>query len=155
MHISVLEFPKPITDDTFISLLSIHSLKTHYNDLRYDIGITDSDVIAPTETFVRPSGDIDFIQRTFDSFDIIRQDHHDHNLSLAICTRNQIQLSKKLYFPQVNGFFVELRKNLIIPLITLLLLYRSHSHFVQSLAHIISNHRISTLITLRSLTHLH
>ena len=99
MHIAVSEFPNPTTDNIVISLLNIRPLKTHYIDLRYDIGIINSDVIALAETFVRPSDGIDFIQRTFDSFDLMRQDHHDHNLSLAILPGSKYSYPKTVLSP--------------------------------------------------------
>ena len=55
-------------DTISFTLLNVRSLRKHCTDLRFDLGITCCDVLALTETHLKPSETNEFIGEHLDAF---------------------------------------------------------------------------------------
>ena len=62
-------------DTISFTLLNVRSLRKHCTDLKFDLGITCCDVLALTETRLKPSETNEFIEEHLDAFRITRQDN--------------------------------------------------------------------------------
>ena len=93
----------------------------------HDCKIAKSDIIALTETHLRPLQNVDSILETFNDFQIVHQDLNNSYLSLAICVSKHegVAVLNKQYFPEVNGILIKVTKGLIE--LKVLLLYRPKS----------------------------
>ena len=131
-----------------ITLLNIRSLRKHSLDIKLDNRLLKSDILAFTETQLKPTHIIPDVEQILCNFNITRHDNNNSYLSLALCTDKKISQSDVLSFPQVNGFSMKIVKNEIS--LRLLLLYRPHSYdrdqFVYSLHDIISTYNIEVVI---------
>ena len=55
-------------DTISFTLLNVRSLRKHCTDLKFDLGITCCDVLALTETHLKPSETNEFIEEHLDAF---------------------------------------------------------------------------------------
>ena len=92
-----------------ISLLNIRSLKKHSIDIKFDLRLFNSDIIALTETQLLPENEI---VNNLCPFNLHRQDHDtDKYLSFALCTRNTVQIREYEYFSSLNALKFTLLNN--------------------------------------------
>ena len=86
------------------SLLNVRSLKKHFAHIRNDSKIIQSDIIAFTETRLKPLQNIDTIQEALSEFQIVHKDQTNNYLSLAICANlsHGVSVSENEFFPQIN-----------------------------------------------------
>ena len=90
------------TNSFIFTLLNIRSLRKHSVDIRYDSVTIQSDLLAFTETRIKPKQYINSIQENLIMFQITRQDNHNDFLSLAICTNKEyIAMLRKKYFAEI------------------------------------------------------
>ena len=103
---------KSNSDNIVTSLLNVRSLKKHCADIKNDSKIIESDIIAFTETHLKPLENIDTIQGALNEFQIVRKDQKNNHLSLAICANlsHGVSVSDNEFFPQVNGIWTEIVK---------------------------------------------
>ena len=76
---------KSNSENIVITLLNVRSLKQHFEDIRNDSKIVQSDIIAFTETHSRPLQNIDMIQQALSEFQILHEEQSNSYLSLAVC----------------------------------------------------------------------
>ena len=130
------------SDSISFTLLNVRSLRKHCTDLKFDIGITCCDVLALTETHLKPSETNEFIEEHLDAFRITRPDNDNDFLSLAFCTKITVQCSRHLFYQEINGLLVTIQKAQI--LLSVLLIYRPKTlhtiQFLMNLENIISHH---------------
>ena len=98
------------SDTISFTLLNVRSLRKHCTDLKFDLGITCCDVLALTETRLKPSETNEFIEEHLDAFQITRQDNENDFLSLAFCTKITVQCSRHLFYQEINGLLVTIKK---------------------------------------------
>ena len=111
-----------------ISLLNIRSLKKHSIDIKFDSRIFNSDVIALTETQLLPQESDDEIVHNLSPFKLHRQDHDtDKYSSMALCTRNTVEIKHCEYFSSLNALKFSLVYSKSQEIQTFLLLYRKQS----------------------------
>ena len=84
-----------------------HKKKQHCTDIKSSSKIIQSDIIAFTETRLKPLQNIDIIQS---EFQIVHEDQTNNYLRLAICANlnHGVSVSDNEFFPQVNGFMQKL-----------------------------------------------
>ena len=96
----------PVTDSKNfqICLLNIRSLQKHSIDIKHDANLNKCDILALTETQLLPHHSDNTIKGNLHPYALHRQDHPtDKYSSLAICTKNNVNLLQKQYFPAING----------------------------------------------------
>jgi hypothetical protein len=105
----MISHPTNISNELTISLLNVRSLKKHSIDIKCDSRLFNSDVIALTETQLRPcDSDID-IMNSLSPFKLYRQDHvTDKYSSMAVCTKSTVEIRGCQYFPSLNALKYEL-----------------------------------------------
>ena len=91
---------KSSSSNIVITLLNITSLKRHYFDVMYDNKIVESDVMAFTETRLKPLQNTNAIEDPLKEFQIIFQNQNNDFFSLAICgnTCHGVLASGKKFF---------------------------------------------------------
>ena len=131
-----------------LTLLNIRSLRKHSLDLKFDYQIINSDVLAFTETRLKPLEPIDFIQSNLNLFQINRHDNENDFLSLALCTKGAVQCSRQVCFNEINAVLATVSKSQTF--LNVLLLYRSKDlhkiQFLMNLENIVSCHKIDMVI---------
>ena len=70
-------------DTILFTLLNVRSLRKHCTDLKFDLGIICCDVLALTETRLKPSRTNEFIKEHLDAFRIKRQDNDNDFFKLG------------------------------------------------------------------------
>lgn len=86
-----------------VCLLNILSLRKHSIDIKYDASVSNCDITALTETQLLPYHSDDTIRETLRPYELHKQDHPtDKYSSLAICTKHNINILEKQYFPTIN-----------------------------------------------------
>ena len=121
---SLGEFPRnfPYTilnvsqTDIVLTLINIRSLKKHCIDIKYDCKIAKSDILALTETRVKPSkyNTVESIESTLSEFQFYRQDNTNEFMSLAVgvnIVQGTFVKQKAVYFPSINGVLVVVGRN--------------------------------------------
>ena len=141
-----------------ITLLNIRSFKKHYLDVRHDSKIVEPDIMAFTETRLKDQHNTNDIENALSEFQIIFQNQSNDFLSLAICVNSNqaVVASSERFFPEVNGFLVDLSKEKIRVDMFLLycledmLLYRPEDMhpllFSNNLENIMSSHEIQIVL---------
>ena len=130
--------------------LNIRSFKKHYLDVRHDSKIVESDIVAFTETRLKDLHNTNGTEDALSEFQIIFQNQSNDFLSLAICVNSDQALaaSSKRFFPEVNDFLVDRKKEKIR--VNILLLYRPKDMhpllFCNNLENIMSNHEIKLVL---------
>ena len=128
----------------------MRSLKKHYLDVRHDSKIVESDIMAFTETRLKNQHSTNDIKNALSEFQIIFQNQSNDFLSLAICVNSNqaVVASGERFFPEVNGFLVDLSKEKIR--VNMLLLYcPKDMHpllFCNNLENIVSSHEIKIVL---------
>ena len=129
-------------DTISFTLLNVRSLRKHRTDLKFDQGMTCCDVLALSETRLKPSETNEFIEKYLDAFQITRQDNDNDFISLAFCTKITVQCFRHLFCEEINGLLVTIQKAQI--LLSVLLIYRPINvhkiQFLMNLENIISCH---------------
>lgn len=125
-----------------LSLLNIRSLRKHSIDIKLDTNIFSSDIIALTETQLLPQDTDHNIRNDLNPFTLYRQDHiSDKYSSLALCTKNNIEITEQEYFPSVNALKFVATNTSIQQQLSFLLLYRHHSsnvlQFINSMEYLL------------------
>ena len=111
-----------------VGLLNIRSLTKHSIDIKHDKSLTNCDVLALTETQLLPHHPDNTIRKTLHPYALHRQDHpSDKYSSLAICTKENINLLQKQYFPAINGLMFNAQNYCNSQRITFLLTYRKNN----------------------------
>ena len=129
-----------------ITLLNIRSFKKHYLDVRHDSKIVESDIMAFTETRLTDQHNTNDIENALSEFQIIFQNQSNDFFNLAICvSSNQtVVASGERFFPEVNGYLVDLSKEKIR--VNMLLLYLPKDMhpflFCNNLENIVPSHEI-------------
>lgn len=134
-----LEPPKSLQPDPAIwtiSLLNIRSLRKHSIDVKHDRNLFDSDIICFTETQLLSTTDDTEIVENLHPFMIERQDHSDRYSSLAVCTKPNVTIEKKVYIPQINSLILTIDLNTHIKLNILLLYRKNGSSIPQFISHL-------------------
>ena len=87
-----------------ICLLNVRSLKKHSIDIKCDVNLMKSDVLALTETQLFPhDSDVD-IQENLKPFVLYTQDHRTAKyLSLAVCTKPNFLVSDRRHILSINA----------------------------------------------------
>ena len=134
-----------------ISLLNIRSLRKHSIDIKHDVRITMSDIIALTETQLLPHHSDNSIRDILQPYELYRQDHPtDKYLSLAVCTKPTIAVSNTQYFPVINGWKLETIQTHTDKSIVFLLIYRKNNcnttQYLENLRQIIQNNNIQIIL---------
>ena len=134
-----------------ICLLNIRSLKKHSVDIKFDARVFNSDVLALTETQLLPQDNDTEIRNNLNPLTLIRQDHaSDKYCSLAICVCNNLTISNREYFPQVNALKLTIFNIVTQQRLSLLLLYRKNScnvsQYVNNLDSILNNNSIDVVL---------
>ena len=116
------------SDTLTISLLNVRSLKKHSIDIKCDLRLFTSDLMALTETQLLPSDSGDEIISTLSPFILYRQDHAtDKYSSMAVCTRSTVEIRTCEYFPSLNGLKCEVVNYKSNEVRNFLLLYRKQN----------------------------
>ena len=111
-----------------VCLLNIRSLRKHSIDIKHDKSITKCDIVALTETQLLSYHTDNTIRETLHPYVLHRQDHPtDKYLSLAICTKENINVPHKQYFPAINGLMFNVHNYYNSQRITFLLTYRKNN----------------------------
>ena len=104
----------PTTKSTIpFNLLNVRSLRKHCTDLKFDSGVIHSDILAFTETILKPSQTTEFIEESLNAFHINRQDNDNDFLSLAFCIKINCQCFIQVFFRKINGLLETIRKSQI------------------------------------------
>ena len=130
-----------------ISLLNIRSLRKHCNDIKHDSRLFKSDILGFTETQLLPQESDNDIRHNLQPFMLHRQDHHaDKYSSMAVLTRDTIEMPCYEYFSQINAlkFDLIIKKSQLQQARTFLLLYRKQStsiqQYINNLAHVLNTY---------------
>ena len=134
-----------------ISLLNIRSLRKHSIDIKHDARLTQSDILALTETQLLPHHSDNTIRDTLHPYELHRQDHqNDKYLSLALCTKTSTNILNKQYFESINALMFEILQTNTNKIMTFLLIYRKNNsnvqEFCQSLSNILQTNRIQIIL---------
>ena len=126
-----------------IILLNLRSLRKHSIDIKCDVRLFDSDVIALTETQLVPSDSDNEIIRTLSPFKVYRQDHTtDKYSSMALCTRSTVEIRASEYFLSLNAIKYELVNSRPKEIRNVLLLYRKQnsdvSQYIECLKYLLT-----------------
>ena len=126
-----------------VCLLNILSLRKHSIDIKYDASVSNCDITALTETQLLPYHSDDTIRETLRPYELHKQDHPtDKYSSLAICTKHNINILEKQYFPTIN----ELQ---IYKITSFLLIYKKNStnttQYADSLNNILRTHTMDII----------
>ena len=113
-------------------LLNIRSLSKHNIDIKHDAQLTKCDILALTETQLLPHHSDNTIRETLHPYKLHRQDHpSDKYSSLAICTKENIQVLEKQYIPAINGLMFVILNSLTNKQTSYLLTYRKNNSNIQ------------------------
>lgn len=134
-----------------LSLLNIRSLRKHSIDIKLDTNIFSSDIIALTETQLLPQDTDHNIRNDLNPFTLYRQDHiSDKYSSLALCTKNNIEITEQEYFPSVNALKFVATNTSIQQQLSFLLLYKQHSsnvlQFINSMEYLLRSNPIDLVL---------
>ena len=132
-----------------ISLLNIRSLKKI--DVKCGSRLFNSDVIALTETQLLPHDSDNEIVNNLCPFKLHRQDHDtDKYSSMALCTRNTVEIRECEYFSLLNALKFDLVNSKSQKLRTFLLLYRKQnsniSQYVDCLKYVLNSYTIDMIL---------
>ena len=151
--ISPLQLQKITEPSTslIITLLNVRSLKKHSIDVKHDSNIFNSDMLCFTETQLLPSSNVNGIRNNLFPFTLFRQDHaSDKYLSLAICSKPNLETKEHHYFPEINALKFVVINNIVPVPITILLLYRKHSsnisQYINSITYILKSNQIDVIL---------
>ena len=87
-----------------LSLLNVRSLRKHSKDIRFNLQLFKSDILALTETQLLPNDSDNEITDNLKPFKIYRQDYiTDKYSSMAVCTRDTVQMVDCEYYPSLNA----------------------------------------------------
>ena len=131
-----------LTDDKNfkICLLNIRSLQKHSIDIKHDENLNKCDILALTETQLLPHHSDNTITDTLHPYARHRQDHPtDKCSSLAICTKSNINLLQKQYFPSINGLICNVLITNTNKELKFLLTYRKNNSNIQQYLHNLNN----------------
>ena len=111
-----------------ICLLNVRSLKKHSIDIKCDVNLMKSDVLALTETqLFSHDSEVD-IQENLKPFGLYGQDHRtDKCLTLAVCTKPNFLMSDKRHVFSVNALKFVIFNSITNHSISFLLLYRKNT----------------------------
>ena len=134
-----------------ISLLNIRSLKKHSIDVKFDSRLFNSDIIALTETQLLPHDSDNEIVNNLCPFKLHRQDHDtDKYSSMALCTRNTVEIRECEYFSSLNALKFDLVNSKSQELRTFLLLYRKQTsniiQYVDCLNYVLNSYTIDMIL---------
>lgn len=126
-----------------VCLLNILSLRKHSIDIKYDASVSNCDITALTETQLLPYHSDDTIRETLRPYELHKQDHPtDKYSSLAICTKHNINILEKQYFPTINDLQ-------IYKITSFLLIYKKNStnttQYADSLNNILRTHTMDII----------
>ena len=86
--------------DITLCLLNIRSLRKHSCDIRCDVNLFQSDILALTETQLLPRYNDSDIRNNLTPFALYSYDHNsDKFSSLAICIKHNIHILHQEHFP--------------------------------------------------------
>ena len=134
-----------------ISLLNIRSLKKHSIDVKFDPRLFNSDIIALTETQLLPHDSDNEIVNNLCPFKLYRQDHNtDKYSSMALCTRNTVEIRECEYFSSLNALKFDLVNSKSQEIRTFLLLYRKQTsniiQYVDCLNYVLNSYTIDIIL---------
>ena len=134
-----------------ISLLNIRSLKKHSIDIKFDSRLCNSDIIALTETQFLPHDSDNEIVNNLCPFKLHRQDHNtDKYSSMALCTRNTIEIRDYEYLSSLNALKFDLVNNKSQEIQTFLLLYRKQTsnvtQYIDCLNYVLNSYNIDMIL---------
>ena len=110
-----------------ISLLNIRSLSKHHLDLGCDTTLTDSDLIALTETHLFPTQEVAHLSPQW--FFVKFQNHCTPFNSLAVLHRSSLKIESFIYFDSINGALLRIKKAHLT--INILILYRNNNSAIE------------------------
>ena len=92
------------------------------------INVSQCDTLALTETQLLSCHSDNTIRETRQPYALYRQDHHtDKYTSLAVCTKENIYVLQKQYFPAINGLMFNVHNYYNSQKITFVLTYRKNN----------------------------
>ena len=143
-----------------LCLLNIRSLKKHSIDIKHDSNVFNSDIIALTETQLSPQSNDSDIRNHLYPFTLYRQDHpSDRFCSLALSTRDTIEVEEQKYFSPLNATKFVLCNKMTRLHFTILLLYRKNNsnvlQYVQNLEYILNTNDIDIVLGDFNINYLH
>lgn len=111
-----------------VCLLNILSLRKHSIDIKYDASVSNCDITALTEIQLLPYHSDDTIRETLRPYELHKQDHPtDKYSSLAICTKHNITILEKQYFPTINDSQFNVFNSNTGKMTSFLLIYKKNS----------------------------
>lgn len=111
-----------------VCLLNILSLRKHSIDIKYDASVSNCDITALTEIQLLPYHSDDTIRETLRPYELHKQDHPtDKYSSLAICTKHNINILEKQYFPTINDSQFNVFNSNTGKMTSFLLIYKKNS----------------------------
>ena len=133
-----------------ISLLNIRSLKKHSIDIKFYSKLCNSDIIALTETQLLPQDSHNEIVNNLFPFKLQCQDHGtDKYSSMALCTRNTVEIRECQHFSALNALKFDLVNSKSQDIRTFLLLYRKQNsnilQYVDCLKYILNSYTIDMI----------
>ena len=139
--------------DITLCLLNIRSLRKHSCDIKCDVNLFQSDILALTETQLLPRDNDSDIRNNLTPFALYRYDHNsDKFSSLAICVKHNIHILHQEHFPALNAvkLTVSCDSNILEQNVALLLVYRKNgsqfSQFTNDLNYILRTHAIDIVL---------
>ena len=145
----------PVNDDKnfkiSLCLLNIRSLQKHSIDIKHDANLNKCDILALTETQLLPHHSDNIITEILHPYALHRQDHPtDKYSSLAICSKNNINLVQKQYFPSINGLICNALIANINKELKFLLTYRKNNsntqQYLQNLNNILQTNNVDIIL---------
>ena len=145
----------PVNDDKnfkiSLCLLNIRSLQKHSIDIKHDANLNKCDILALTETQLLPHHSDNIITEILHPYALHRQDHPtDKYSSLAICSKNNINLVQKQYFPSINGLICNALIANINKELKFLLTYRKNNsntqQYLQNLNNILQTNTVDIIL---------
>ena len=145
----------PVNDDKnfkiSLCLLNIRSLQKHSIDIKHDANLNKCDILVLTETQLLPHHSDNIITEILHPYALHRQDHPtDKYSSLAICSKNNINLVQKQYFPSINGLICNALMANINKELKFLLTYRKNNsntqQYLQNLNNILQTNTVDIIL---------
>ena len=133
-----------------ICLLNVRSLKKHSIDLKFDSTIFSSDVLALTETHLQSCDSDSEIRNNLHPFQLYRQDNSDKYSSLAVFSRNSVEIIDYQYFSYLNALKVIITSSATKQKRSLILLYRKHGtniqQYIDNMKYLLNQHPVDMIL---------
>lgn len=134
-----------------VRLLNMRCLAKHSIDIKHDASLTKCDILALMETQLSPHLSDDAIRQALHPYKLHRQDHpSDKFSSLAICTKDNINILQTHYVSVINGLMFYVFNSNTNRMIRFLLTYRKNNsnitQYVENLNNILQRNTIDIIL---------